>query len=141
MYHARQRPVPIIAVVTYLHSEALELKTGAVVRRITGTYVKLRVIPQATPEPTMERSVQDHETNMFYARLPAHYCRRIWILERSHSEMTEVAEMTEMAESGAVAETDTRRCSGLASDSTKWCRGQSRGVSRSSGPPLPSVSH
>ena len=64
MYHARQRPVPIIAVVAYLHSEALELKTGAVVRRITGTYVKLRVIPQATPEPTMERSVQDHETNM-----------------------------------------------------------------------------
>ena len=119
MYDARQRPVPIIAVVTYLHSEALELKTGAVVRRITGTYVKLRVIPQATPEPTMERSVQDHETNMFYARLPAHYCRRIWILERSHSEMTEVAEMTEMAESGAVAETDTRRRSGLASDSTK----------------------
>lgn len=141
MYDARQRPVPIIAVVAYLHSEALELKTGAVVRRITGTYVKLRVIPQATPEPTMERSVQDHETNMFYARLPAHYCRRIWILERSHSEMTEVAEMTEMAESGAVAETNTRRRSGLASDSTKWCRGQSRGVSRSSGPPLPSVSH
>ena len=26
MYHARQRPVPIIAVVAYLHSEALELK-------------------------------------------------------------------------------------------------------------------
>ena len=41
--------------------------------------------------------------------------------------------MAEMADSRAVTETDTRRCFGLATDSTKWCGGPSIRLSREGG--------